>query len=404
MITAVTTNYGSSTGTSLTYTLPPYADGEYLVFSLSSNQAPVLTFGAGVTATLLVSAGNRCVAYRLVRSSPSVNSGTVSSSVSAVLTWTVTSLSGVDDSLPVATVSGSGNSADFPIVVPIADLGYISTGSEYGLLINSVNSTATWETTPYTLYATTGGNAATMVSGYQSLHAAEKLTYEFPSNNRGNDGINRNESSVGIIFQQAPGGIPNVLANGSFESPQPVEPGWETEGNTAGSAEYTKSNIGVTDGRQSQKFEYNGMSGDAGSFFAIYQAPIPASPGETFEFGIDISGDKLSCNLIIGIEDFKAGGVYISETDTTVDLSPTPTRYTVSHTCKPDTVFIAVYVQTNEVYQTSRITAYLDRAILKKTTSDGTVKYWDGSSWSDAVYWSGSAWKPALSWNGLDWK
>lgn len=390
MITSSVTGSGNVIGTSLTFTLPPYQEDEYLVFSLSSNLAPVITFGAGVTAILIASAADRCVAYRLVRDSPSITGGTVTSSSSAVLTWTVTQLMGVDPSLPVATTTNSGNSADSPIIVPIADLGYISTGTEYGLLINSVNSSASWVTTPNTLYATTSGNAATMVSGYSELHPDGKLTYEFPSNNRGNDGVNRNESSVGIIFQQAPGGVENIITNGSFESPQPVEPGWETEGNTAGTPEYTKSTVGVTDGKQSQKFQYSGMAGDNGKFFAIYQAPITASPGDTLEFSIDVSGVKSNCNLIVGIEDFKTGGVYISETDTIVELTSTPTRYTVSHTCKPDTAFIAVYIQVNEVYSTSSVTVQLDRAILK-TVDIPSSKYMNGF-YAGSMYGGGGGW------------
>jgi len=361
---------GSVTGTSATVPLPAgWQAGDFLTLIVSTNQAPTLGFSAGVaSSTVLANASGRLHAIRVVPTA-GATSITLTSSVSAVLTWWIGAWTSVNAAATVAAAANNiGNSTTAAIEVPVVDLGYISTGYEVWLSAAGVNATATWGTSPTPLFATTTGNAALSVrSG--ALAAGQLTRAPAAPFDRGLGGTSRNESALALVLQPAQTVKVNALTNGSFEAGPALATGWETEGTARRAATASKSTTGVVDGAVAQRFQFTGQVGDSGNV-AIYQAPIPCGPGETYRATIYLSGTLTNAYAIFGIEGFVTpGGAYISEHDTTVnsgDLSGTPAQFTVEYTTPANCTALAVYFQVPSLAPTSVVDVYLDKAILVK--------------------------------------
>lgn len=358
---------GTTTGTTAAITLPAgWQTGDYLILFVSSNQAPVLGFSAGVaTSTMLASAGSRLQAICVVPTA-GATSVTLTSSVSAVLTWWCSAWQNVD---PVATVAAAannlGNSTTAALEVPAADLGYISTGYEVAVAAAGVNSTATWGATPAPVFSTTAGNGALSVR--TSRLAANQLSATTVPFDRGNDTTSRNESALLLVLQPVQSPTKNMLTNGSFETGSSVATGWEIEGTAPRLPTVSRVATGAVDGALAQRFQFTGQAGDSGNV-AIYQSPITVNPGDVLIATIYLSGTLANAYGIFGIEGFQGpGGTYISEQDTqVVALTATPTQYTVTYTCPPLCTAAAVYFQTPGLAPTSVVDVYLDKAILTK--------------------------------------
>lgn len=359
---------GSVSGTSATITLPAYQAGDFLTLLVSSNQAPVLGFSAGVDSfTVLANAGSRLQAIRVVPTAGATQV-TLTSSVSAVLTWWVAAWRNVD---PAATVAAAafniGGNTTAAIAAPVVDLGYIATGREVYLRAAGVNATATWTTTASTVYSTTAGNGALSVRSGPvpagSLSSAGSTPFD-----RGLEGTTRNESALALVLQPVQAPVRNLLTNGSFETGGAVATGWEIEGTAPRLPTCSRVATGVVDGGFAQRFQFTGQAGDSGNV-AIYQAPIDAQPGDVVRASIYLSGTLTNAYAIFGIEGFLTGGTYISEHDTVINtLTATPTRYEVEYTCPPDTDYVAVYFQAPGLAPTSVVDVYMDMAIMTKAS------------------------------------
>jgi hypothetical protein len=360
---------GSATGLSAVVTLPARQAGDVLTLIVSSNQAPTLGFSAGVDSfTLRANASGRLQAIRVVPAA-GATTVTLTASVSAVLTWWCGAWQNVAAAAAVpAAANNLGNSTTAAIEVPVADLGFISTGYEVLVRAAGVNSTATWGTHPDRVHATTSGNAALAVR-VSRLAAGQLAAYATPFD-RGNEGVSRNESALAFVLQPAQTPTVNLLANGSFEAGGgAVATGWEIEGTAPRPATCSRAAIGVVDGAVAQRFQFTGQAGDSGNI-AIYQAPIPCTPGQTFRATIHLSGTLTNAYAIFGIEGFvTAGGAYISEHDTVIDagaLTGTPVEYSVEYTAPANATALAVYFQVPTVAPATIVDVYLDRAVLAR--------------------------------------
>lgn len=359
---------GQTTGTSVTITLPDRESGDYLTLIVASNQAPTLGFTAGVaSSTSLASASSRLQAIRIVPNG-GATSITMSSSVSAVLTWWCASWRNVDAAATVYAAANSiGNNTTAAIESPTVALGHEATGHEVFIRAGSVNSSATWATAPNNIFATTSGNAAMAIRS----DAVPEATLALPAASafdRGLEGTTRLESSLVFVLQPVQTVTPTVLTNGSFETAagNGVATGWETEGSAPRLPTCSLSTTGVVDGGFAQRFQFTGQSGDSGNV-AIYQAPIDAAPGDVLRASIYLSGTLTNAYAIFGIEGFLTGGTYISEHDTVVNsLSGTPTRYDVEYTCPAGTDYAAVYFQVPGLAPSSVVDVYMDKAVMTK--------------------------------------
>lgn len=363
---------GTATGTSATVTLPTgWQASDYVTLIVSTNQAPTLGFSAGAaSSTNLANAGGRLQAIRVVPN-PGATTVTLTSTVSAVLTWWCGAWQNVDTAATVAAAGNNiGNSTTAAVEVPVVDLGYISTGYETWVSAAGVNSTATWGTSPALTYGTTSGNAALAVRSGQM--AADQLTRApLTPFDRGAEATSRNESALAFVLQPVQTPTVNLLTNGSFESGgAALATGWEIEGTAPRLPTVSRSTTtGVIDGAQAQRFQFTGQSGDSGNV-AIYQAPIACNPGETFRASVYLSGTLTNAYAIFGIEGFvSAGGAYIDEHDTVIGagtLTGTPTKYDVEYTAPGNCTALAVYFQVPALAPTAVVDVYLDKAILTK--------------------------------------
>jgi len=91
-------------------------------------------------------------------------------------------------------------------------------------------------------------------------------------------------------------------------------------------------------------------------------------PGQTLKFSIWLSGAFTKAYGIVGIEGFDAAHLYISEADTNVKvLTSTPTQFSVTYLCPPNTNYVAVYVQDPEISAMTVIFVTMDDATLVVT-------------------------------------
>lgn len=408
VISQVGSTNGTITGTVATITLPAYTLTDFIVLIVASNNANSQTLGSNVTGTELANAGDRLVAYRIVPVDGSQTSFTLTIGASSVLRWWIASYSGVE--LGASVASGAvnvGSNTTSSIAIPTVSLDYIATGAELALASAAVNSSAAWTTSAETVFATTSGNAAMMVSA-KSV-AADVLSVINADLDRGLGGTTRNESACLLVLQATPVGVPILLGNPSFELGTTLATGWEEEHTTVTAATYSLSGTGVVDGTRSQRIQFTGTAGDTGKLLAIYQAPVDAAPGQNLTFDIHVSGSLTNAYGIIGIEAFQAGGAFISATDTPfTSLSGTPEQYSVTYLCPALTDYVAVFVQFPDIAPTSVINVYLDRAALYSPAAVGThLAVWDGVGWVDKPMetWDGSGWadKPTNRWDGTAW-
>lgn len=362
---------GSVSGTTAAITLPTgWQAGDFLTLLVSSNQAPTLGFSAGVaSSTVLTNAGSRLQAIRLVPTA-GATSVTLTSSVSAVLTWWCGAWQNVDPNATVAAAANNiGNATTSPITVPTVDLGgYIATGNEVWLSAAGVNSTATWTTTAATLYST-----AAATNGGLSVQSgavpAGALTEATPGYDRGLAGTSRNESALAVVLQPVQTTTKTLLTNGSFETfASGVATGWQTEGTTASPVTYAQTTSGVVDGASAWSISYTGTASDNNTKFEPYQSPIPVNPGDVVTFTVWLSGSLTNLYGFIGVEGFvTGGGAYISETDTNfLSLTATPTPYSVTYTCPANCTAVAVYMQVPSVTVGTSATVIMDKATLTK--------------------------------------
>lgn len=364
------TSGGVASGTTATVTLPTgWQASDYVTLIVSTNQAPTLTITAGVDSYAVISnAGSRLQTIRLVPTA-GATTVTLTSSVSAVLTWWCGAWLNVDLAATVAQAANNiGNSTTAAVEVPVVDLGYISTGSEVALAAGGVNATATWTPGTGAIYSTaTGTNGGLAVASTQLT--AGQLTAAPAAFDRGLAGTSRNESALCIVLQPVQAPAHNLLADGSFELGGGLATGWDHEFTAPRAATYTKSTTGVVDGASSQRMQFTGTTGDTG-MVSMYQSPIAVNPGDTVRATVYLSGTLTNAYAIFGIEGFvTAGGAYISETDTTVNagaLTGTPVQYTVTYTCPGNCTAVAVYFQVPSVAPTCVVDVYLDKAILLK--------------------------------------
>jgi hypothetical protein len=166
----------------------------------------------------------------------------------------------------------------------------------------------------------------------------------------------------------------NLLVNPSFEGDSPLAPGWFDESTTAGPPIYSvATRAGVVDGSRGQAFTYVGLPDDDGSQKAqFYQAPVRgAGPGTTVRFSICVAAagtgpaSLVRSYATVGVEAFRADGSYLS--DAAVDITrvdATPTRYVVDYTIPDGADYLAVFVQSPEVYATSVFDLVFDHAQL----------------------------------------
>jgi hypothetical protein len=372
---------GNNTGTTITVTLPTYLTTDFVALVVASNNGNAQTFSSNVTATALANAGNRVVAYRIVPQDGAQTTFTFTVGASSVFSWWIASYSGAN---LAATVYGAnnqiGNSTSSTVVVPQAELPFLATGNEMVFSAAGVNSTATWTTTGSTVFNTTSGNAALQVRA--TTATSGHLVTVLPNMDRGSNGSSRNQNAVAFVLQPTGQSVTSsLLANGSFEAGTTVAASWQIEGTVAGTPAWTvQSTSGVSDGTKAQQVQYTGQAGDTSKMLEIFQAPIPASPGQVLQFAIWMSGTQTACAGIIGIEAFDSGNAYLSETDANVVLTGTSTQYTVTYTCPAGTDHVAVYAQFNEIVSTSAVTAYFDQATLLPVTGGTSLIVQAGSA------------------------
>jgi hypothetical protein len=367
--TAATNGQNTAGGTSITVTLPSYTTGDCILLIVNSNNVQTsLTFSSAIsTATPLPAGGSggRIWAYQLTPNGLGQTTFTVTGTVSSVWSWWCANYRGASTSL--TAYSGTqpvGNSSSSTVAMPEVQLGYIATGNEVMISAAGVNSTAAWTTDAGTQFHTTANNAALMVDAVNL--AAGRLTGVPITVDRGSNGTARNQNSIAVVLQVAPGGTPNLLTNPSFESGTTIATGWTDEHTTATEATYSLVTSGVTDGLVAQNFAYTGVAGDAGTAKTeIYQSPITASPGQYLTFSVWLSGSLTNAYGFIGIEGFDSSSSYLSESDTNfTTLTGTPTRYSVSYLCPPNTVRVAAYLQVPEIGSTTVISVTMDQAEL----------------------------------------
>lgn len=360
VLAPVDTRSGTTSGTTATITLPSWLAGDTIVLYVASNNGNAQTISGPVAGTQLASASDRGVLWR-VAPNAGATTCTVTIGAASVLSWWVGTFRGAEPVL-AASALNTGNDTGATISGVPCTASWVATGNETVLGFASTNSTATWATSAATLYASTSGNAALSVTS--APWVANALTATPAAADRGFPGSARNESAATLILQPTGNGAQaNRLVNPSFEDPAPISSGWEPESFVTGTPAFTKV-AQAFDGSRAQQMQYAGQPGDSG-FFAFYQSPIPATPGERLTFRISLSGSKAACSIIVGIEGFGAGQAYISETDIAVlALTGTPTEYAVTYVVPPSAVAVAVYVQANEITPSTSITAQMDRASL----------------------------------------
>lgn len=356
-----------ASGTVLTVTLPTYQTGDFIVLFLNRNQTTSPTFGANVTATQLASCDTRLMAYKIVPTTGSETTFTVTAT-SAVWTWWCASYYNVDASATVASAAAeNASNTTATITQPVVSLPYITTGKELNLFAAGVNSTATWTTGADTIFNTTANNAALMIAG--GATTANRVTASRSNMDRGNSGSTRSESAISLVLQPKYNRAKtNLLTNASFEAGAAPGTSWENESTVAGTVTYSMStSTGVVGGGRALRMQYTGVGGDNGTHKAqFFQAPINGiSVGQTLRFGIYISGSWTNAYALIGVESFQAGGAYISGVTTNiVSISGTPTRYTVDYTVPAGASYAAVFVQSPEFPANGVIDLYLDEASL----------------------------------------
>lgn len=214
--------------------------------------------------------------------------------------------------------------------------------------------------------------AANALAGTKGLDLLGALNVKAGTKGLDLQGVcNKIAGTNGLSAQAALGVyLPNLLSNGGFETGSTVATSWASEGTTSIAPTYSLSTIGVTGGTKSQRIAYTGQAADSAKVLAIYQAPITASQGEKFRFGIDVSGTLTNCVGIIGIEHFTPPNIYAGESDTYItNISATPKRFTVEHVCGANTTYVAAFIQVNEIYANAVIQLYLDSAVMQKITS-----------------------------------
>jgi hypothetical protein len=368
-----TSSQVTAASASFTATLPSYQAGDYLLLVASSNNAQSgLSFSGAISSSVALpsggSGGGRLLACQLVPNGLGQTTFTVTGSASAVWTWWIANYRGASTSLAVATgTNASGNSTAAAIAPAEVSLPYIATGNEVMVSASAVNSTATWVTDANTQFRTTANNAALMADAVNL--AAGTLTGVPAAMNRGNSGSSRNQNSLALVLQTAPGGPANLLSNPSFEQGSALATGWTDEHTTAGTATYSLTGSGVVDGTLAQSIVYAGQGGDTGSGkLEVYQAPVDVTPGQYLTFALWVSGSLAGGTYAdIGIESFEEGGIYISEADSYVtpsQLSATPEQFSVSYLVPAGAVYIAAYIQFPEIGPSAEVNVILDAATL----------------------------------------
>lgn len=170
---------------------------------------------------------------------------------------------------------------------------------------------------------------------------------------------------------QTPG--TNLLADPSFEDGAPGG-AWIDESTTVGRPIYSISTThGVVDGTQAKAFTYVGQPDDDGTGKAqFYQAPIRGvSAGQLVRFSICVTAagtgpaSMVRSYAAVGIEAFAPGGGYLSDVATYITaVTSTPTRYAIDYVVPAGTDYLAVYIQSPEVYSTSVFDIVFDQASL----------------------------------------
>lgn len=166
----------------------------------------------------------------------------------------------------------------------------------------------------------------------------------------------------------------NLLVNPSFEDGGPLATGWLDESTTVGAAIYSISTThGVVDGSRAQAFTYVGAPDDDGLRKAqFYQAPISGVvAGQRVQFSICATAagtgpaSMVRSYAAIGVEAFRADGTYLSDVAMNITrLDATPTRYIADYVIPDGTGYLAVFIQSPEVYATSVFDIVFDQASL----------------------------------------
>jgi hypothetical protein len=165
----------------------------------------------------------------------------------------------------------------------------------------------------------------------------------------------------------------NLLVDPSFEVGAPAG-AWIDESTTVGPPIYSISTThGVVDGMQAKAFTYVGQPDDDGTGKAqFYQAPIRGvSAGQQVRFSICVTAagtgpaSMVRSYAAVGVEAFAPGGGYLSDVATYITaVSSTPTRYAIDYVVPAGTDYLAVYIQSPEVYATSVFDLVFDQASL----------------------------------------
>lgn len=367
-ISFVDSTSGNQTTTVFTVTLPPFTANNAIILVVSRNIATTFSFESNVTATELADSGSgRLTAFLIEPDSTSETEFDVTVS-NAVNTWWCASYANVDKAATIASgTATNGTNTSSTMSLPVINLDYIASGKELVFFAAGVNATAIWTTTPETVFNTTADNAAMMV--LSETMTTGDIAVAYADVDRGNNGSNRLESSIGFVLQPlANTDRDNLITNGSFELGSGLATDWDSEGSVAGTPTYSLATSNIKDGKQSQRIQYAGEAGDTDTVFAIYQAPISdVSPGDVLTAEIYISGTLTNAYCLFGIEGFEVDTSYISEHSTAItSVDGTPTKYTVQYTCPALTDYVAVFIQFPEVNDPSDIDVYVDRVVMYK--------------------------------------
>lgn len=362
-----TTNYKNANSTSDTVTLPAYTYGsDIILLFVSRNQGTTPTASGSVTLTTLADCGpGRGVIFQVVPDNGSVTSFTLNFS-NSLIRWACFSFSNVNQAYIAKQAGANGTNTSSQIPIPDTTLTYTADGTELALAMACINASATWTTDANTLFynTSTTESVAMMIEKVTPTIGVSKIT--FSSLDRGNNGVNKNESSAVVVLTSGP---TNYLVGGGFEEGTTLATGWTPEHTTVTAGTYSLSTTtGVTQGIKAQRMQYTGEVTNDGTQKVEYYQAIDNVFIETegCTFSVYLTGSISGGYYQIVIEAHHIGTGYISEVNNVIlSLTGTPTLYTVTFNNLPaGTDRVVCVISSNELNPAAAVDLYADQASL----------------------------------------
>lgn len=363
-LVAQTTNYKNANSTSDTVTLPAYTYGsDIILLFVSRNQGTTPTASGSVTLTTLADCGpGRGVIFQVVPDNGSVTSFTLNFS-NSLIRWACFSFSNVNQAYIAKQAGANGTNTSSQIPIPDTTLTYTADGTELALAMACINASATWTTDANTLFynTSTAESVAMMIEKVTPTIGVSKIT--FSSLDRGNNGVNKNESSAVVVLTSGP---TNYLVSGGFEEGSTLATGWTEEHTTGSPATYSLSTTtGLQQGAKAQRMQFSGGTGvpDKVEFYQAVDNVFIATNSCTFS--VYLSGSITNAYYQIVIEAHHIGTGYISEVNLPIlSLTGTPTLYSVTFNNLPATTDRVVCVISANELTSATVDLYADQSTL----------------------------------------